>query len=477
MSSRRIFRDVEEAISREVRRITFFDPRTESLTVLQDTFDPFTGEIVPINIEPTFYDSSSDAQQIQYPHFFIRLMKTREDRFSKRVIPQYGNNFLEPDPTTPPAYEIITQDVDGAIAAPGNVFNTSLFQIRKVQPNQLLRVVGPSNQGTYIISSVTPNNTGIHDITVSGVIAKNLPEIFYESSTGQVRFTAPVDLNTVKVNDLFVDASSVSYTILSVSVPTASVYIATGLTPDLAINSQIHRTGNVFTSTGSSLVFLILDPTQPVEISVAEGIDTGFSEFQAYDNAVPLDLFYMVRIDSKERDTHIDIINRMWEEFNPPRTALPTVVRGATSDDQALTADVSTGGSNTITIADNSKYGLGDTIYIINDFHPTKLANGMGFERPFQSTIAQIVGTTQLVLADVVPDMYTVASNSIITSNAEFRLFMFHFVDHVTRDVEGAQYWVHEFSFWIQVWVDRLGTPEAQPAVTQISETVEIIEP
>jgi hypothetical protein len=142
------------------------------------------------------------------------------------------------------------------------------------------------------------------------------------------------------------------------------------------------------------------------------------------------------------------------------------------SDDQKFTEDIPVGGSTTVTVNDNSSYDIDDPVFIINDFHPTKRADGQGFERPFSSVIVQKVGTTQLILADVVPDEYTVASNALITSNAEFRLHMFHFVDHATKDVEGAQYWVHEFSFWVQVWVDRQGTPETQQTVTTTDTTV-----
>ena len=70
-----VFKDIEEAILREVRRITFHDTRTADKIVLEDTFDPFTGEIVQVPIEPSLYDSSADTGHIQYPHFFVKLQK------------------------------------------------------------------------------------------------------------------------------------------------------------------------------------------------------------------------------------------------------------------------------------------------------------------------------------------------------------------------------------------------------------------
>src|SRR5712672_2028089 len=105
--SRRIFRDIEEALSREVRRITFHNYRTLDEIVLQDTFDPFTGEVVSSPIQPNFYDSSADTNAIQYPHFFVKLLKSREDRFTGRVIPEYGRWISTPIATSPKAFQIV----------------------------------------------------------------------------------------------------------------------------------------------------------------------------------------------------------------------------------------------------------------------------------------------------------------------------------------------------------------------------------
>jgi len=53
---------------------------------------------------------------------------------------------------------------------------------------------------------------------------------------------------------------------------------------------------------------------------------------------------------------------------------------------------------------------------------------------------------------------------------------MFHHVDHVTKDVEGSQYWVHEFTFWVQFWIDRLETVKETTAITDIATDIEDID-
>ena len=466
--SRRIFRDTEEAISREIRRITFDDSRTLDLTVLKDVFDVFTGELVKTPIEPSFYDSSADTNNIQYPHFFVRLLSTKEDRFTGRVLPQYGNEIITPIATSPKAYQIVIAGSDGTIASPGNVLTTTSFQIRKVLPGYWLRVTLGNNIGTYIIDSVTPSSTGPHTITVSNNLLINLPVNYFRDDTRQLYFATPVDLNTIQIGDVFTDSANTRYNITAVDVNKNFIELDGSTIPTSAKDSIISRANPVFKNAEPSLVcYTVLNPSMPVTKSFVGGNADATMGTEAASPSIPIDSYYLVRIDSKERDTHIDVINRMWEEFNPPRTALPTIVRSALSAEQLLTANVTSGGSSTVTVADVSNFNVNDPVFVFDNFHPTKSVGG-SFEQPFTSKIVNINPVTkELTLADVVPDTFLVENHTKIVSNADFYLFMFHFVDHKTKDVEGSQYWVHEFTFWVQFWIDRQGEVISRESVIQ----------
>lgn len=469
----RIFRDIEEALSREVRRITFHDARTVDRVVLQDTYDPFTGEIVSAPIEPDFYDSSADANHIQYPHFFIRLMKSREDRFTGRVVPQYGKWIETTVTNAPGAYEIVVSSSDALITAPGNDITTTLFQIRKVQVGHLIRLLAGNNKGTYKVTSITVSGTGDHTITVSNTLVENLPVALFDATNRIVVFQGPTDLFTVKIGDNFVDSTSTSFPITAIDPNAGTVTIGGVTIPNLAANATITRTGDVFTVTDLSLRhYIVMDPTKPVVASFCP--DTNLSsKAVGVSPAVPIDAFYLIRIDSKTRDNHIDTLNRVWEEFNPPRTGLPVIKRTSLSAEQVLTVDIPTGGSDTVTVGDNTDFHVGDAVYLFDDFAPSKREDGEGFERPFSSKVVGKISTNQLKLADIVPDTFKVSKCSKVVSNAEFQLLMFHFVDHVTKDVEGSQYWVHEFTFWVQLWIDRLELPEDLTAITNIDIPME----
>ncbi len=470
----RVFLDVEEALSREVRRVTFHENRTLDKIVLQDTYDPFTGDVIKAPIEAKFYDSSADAHHIQYPNFFIRLMKTREDRFTGRVLPEYGKWIQTPVQNSPGAYQIVLNCNDGIINPVGNNLTTGIFQIRKVQPGFFLRLLNGNNKGTYIVSSITVSDVGSHTITVSNVISQNLPVTLFDSVNRVVYFQSAIDLFTVKVGDVYTDASSVAFNITAVDPNMGTITIDGVTAPSLLINSTITRNGNVFTNSDlSSVRFLVMDPSQPIQVAGLFGLNDQKMNSEGLSPQIPIDAYYLIRIDSKTRENHIDVLNRVWEEFNPPRTALPVIQRSSFSAEQFLTADIPSGGSNIVQVEDTTNFSIGDQVFVIDQFHPTKRQDGEGFERPFESKVTAILSPTQLQLQDIVPDTYLFANNALIISNCEFQLFMFHFVDHVTKDVEGSQYWVHEFTFWVQIWIDRLETAKALTAVTEIDTPIE----
>lgn len=470
--STRIFEDIEEAISREVRRISTHEAKTVDKTVLAETYDPFTGEVIKLPIEANFYDSSADASKVEYPHFFVRLMKSKEDRTSGREIPLYGKWVDCPVLFSPKAFEIITNGGDGLVNAVGNDFSTGIIGIAKVQPGHLLRILTGNNVGTYLVDTVTKDALGNHTITVSNTLINALPSFQFDATSRELIFTEGVDLNTITVGDVFTDASSNTFNITAVDASTGKFTIDGATAPDTASDGSISRPGNVFTQTDLSLVrFLILDPTKPVKALGITGSQDKNSTTLKVNPSVPLDAYYRIRIDSKTRENHRDILNRIWEEFNPPRTALPVIIRSKLSADALLQADIPAGGSDTLTLLekDVQEINIGDKVYLCDDLSPSKREDGCGFETPFESIVVEKPSATSIRLADVVPDTFTVTNCAKVITNADYYLHMFHFQDHVTKDNEGAQYWVHEFTFWVQFWVDRQGEGQEVSAITDIA--------
>lgn len=471
----RVFKDIEEALAREIRRISFHDDKTVSDTVLEETFDPFTGEIIKTHVEPDFYDSSADTGHRQQPHIFIKLLRTREDRFSNREVSYYGNQIeCSAEETGLPitndrAYELVLPMAVITTVAPGSTATINTIKYKKILSGHLLRILDGNNKGTYKVSSISFDPGGNHIITLSNTLIDSLPAIDFNTTTRVATFLDSAEIETVKVGDVFVDNSSNSFTILSID--GLGIELDGVLTPDLTAGGKIDRVGDVLqTADVSNVCALILDPTKPVLNSSGVQKAAGSSNVNP---PIPLDAYYLIRIDSKEKDTHTEILNRVWEEFNPPRTALSTIIRTKDSVEKLLTADIPSGGSTSVVVDSNADFNINDEIFIINDFNPTKSDEG-GFAEPFSGKIVGLSGTDTIILDNTVPDTYSVDTCSKIISNAVHELYMFHFVDHVTKDIEGAQYWVHEFTFWVQLWVDRQGNPiEFDGPINKVSTPIE----
>src|SRR5690606_37573646 len=86
MASRQTIKDMEEALKREIRRLTTHYPQTQTNTGTQTTYNVFTGEVEPLSIKAHFYDESSNPNNIQYPRVDIRFEEIAEDRESGRMI-------------------------------------------------------------------------------------------------------------------------------------------------------------------------------------------------------------------------------------------------------------------------------------------------------------------------------------------------------------------------------------------------------
>lgn len=471
--SRTIFLDIEEALGREVRRITFQDARTVDKVAFKTTYDPFTGEEIKRPIEPNFYDSSADTGATHYPHFFIKLLRSREDRFSGRELPLHGKYCFTTQTFSPKTFEVIAHGSDGFINSVGNTLTTGILKISIVKPGNLLRLLEGNNKGTYIVDTIVKDALGNHSINVSNILVNTLPEFFFDETTRSVIFSDAVDLSTIKVGDVFTDSASTTFNITTVDADKGRFEIDGATIPSTTSGGSVSRPGDVLTATDTTAVsFLIMDADKP--ISRLGGDTVGSTVNVAANPEVPIDAYYLIRIDSKTKDNHTMVLNRMWEEFNPPRTALPVIRRSALSASAPLTDDVSSGATIlSVSSKEIDGFNIGDTIFLFDDLSPSKKSNGEGFNRPFEAKIKSKPTSTQIELDKPVPEDFLTSRCAKIVSNAEFRLFMFHFVDHVTKDVDGAQYWVHEFTFWAQFWIDRQGEPTEVGTVTNTSIRLE----
>jgi hypothetical protein len=462
----RILKDVEEALLREFRNILYSAYRTETYEILQSSFDPFTGEkITGAHLEGHFFDSSANGRNIEYPHVFIKIARSDEDRTSGRIVPPYGFEVNTPIPWATRAYTAVTSGAD-LIVTSENTVTTSNLKIKLIQVGNLLQILNGPNVGTYIITEIALDGNGPHVIELSQSLVVNMPASSFDLCKKTLTFLSPVDLTSVAVGDIYTDSLGATFTISSICLPDNSLGLeTTGAIPSLLSGSFISRPVLLPVSDPDNYRnFLILDPTQPI---VGRGLSDpncrNTEKVLRSDWAIPLDLIFSIIVDTKNRNDHVAVYQRIWEEFNPPRRGLGILVRNLISAESLLACNIQGSSSNQIKIQNTKPFIVGEDVRIFNKLN-------LGF-------VTQITGinsdTNTLMLADPVPCEYTVENGTSVLSNADLVVWEWDNISHRDNSNDGSHYWSHAYEYRVQVWVDKKDGKEIVGVVKQIEADIE----
>lgn len=436
----RIIEDIEEALSREVRRIVFAGQRHrgESGITFKEVFDTFTGELKKQAMEPRFYDDSAESLAMVDPRFTLRLLKLYEDLQTKRLLPPYGEEITEAL-NAPGAYQV---KFGGEAAGTTNGSGRSYIQvthrkIREVEAGDFIRILTGTNIGTYRVLSVTLINNGPHNIVLDPELVVELPAFVYNKDAGVITFNTFIDLEMVRPGDIFTDANDNDFTITAVNARSASIAVIAGSSVVSGPNGSIARSGFVLQNddAGVTQAYQVLDSEAPIA-----GKSTRYSKKS---QMIPYTFLYYIKIVSRERDDHIAVANRMMQVFNPPRGMLSTVVRSELSADSKLLKDI-TAGTKTIFIENASSFYPNDCIRILDN-----LSFG-------EEAVVESVNQTSnsITLKTALTGNYTIENLGLVVSNTDFWTFERDFINHQTEDQEGMQLWVHRFTFRVEAWVE-----------------------
>lgn len=437
----RIIQDIEEALSREVRRIVFFEARDRGSagTSFKEMFDPFTGELKRKPIEPRFYDDAADSLLSTSPRFTLRLLKLYEDLTTKRLLPPYGEEMVCPIPS-PGAYEPLFSGAD-AITTNGGTGNTVEIthrKIREVQPGHAIRLLcSDGNDGTYPIESVTLNGNGPHTLNLNHDLLSNLPAFKYNKDAGIITFEPPIDLEAVRVGDIIEDINGGTFTITAINVTNSTLAVAPGSSIVTGSGAKVTRTGDVlqYDDAGQNIKYVIIDLSKPIANKA--------TKYRKRSQLIPYTFLYYIKIVSRERDDHIAVAERMMQVFNPPRGVLCTVARSQISAESEFIKDAAAG-DDIIFLKDASSFYTGETIRVFNDLN-------IGEE-----IVVDYVNknSNSIKLKTPLSNKYTVNSCSKAVSNYEFCQFERDFTNHVTEDKEDEQLWIHRFTFRVEAWIE-----------------------
>lgn len=436
----RILEDIEEALAREVRKITFFSQRTrepEAGHILKEVFDVFTGEYVQKPVEPSFYSDLAHSNQQTSPYFFIKLLSLSEDLDSGRVLPTVGNQITIPL-TSAPVYaaRFGGEDLLTTNATPDSTVTLSHRHIRSVEAGDLLKILTGENIGVYTIGSVTLTGNGPHTITLSNDIVQGLPAFEYAKQNGIIIFNSTVDLTAVKIGDLFIDSAANAATITAVNSPTG-IAVAPNSNLVATAGAKINRSGAVLQGLDDNdpQCYTILDPS-----TVISGVSQAYRKTNPL---IPYTFLYYIKITSRERDDHIAVANKMMQSFNPPRGALSIITRYNTSYQDSLlqTANI---GDKVVYLKDASKLSVGEKVRLFSN-----LSRG-------EETVIESINysSNTVTLKNTLTQQYKIEDCAALVSNTDICVLQRDFLNHSTEDRESEQLWIHRFSFRVQGWIE-----------------------
>lgn len=457
----RIIEDIEEGLSREVRRILIGQQRHagESGITFREVFDTFTGELVRQPIEPRFYDDTAEAVANVDPRFTLRLLKLYEDLQTNRLLPPYGEELTQVI-SGPGAYKVKFggEDASTTNGSADSTVSITHRKIREIQAGDWIRLLTGTNQGTFRIVSVALNGNGPHTISLDSILINELPAFNYNKNAGVLTFNTFVDFEMVNPGDILTDVISQTFTITGVSASNATITVAPGSSVVNGANATVSRIGPVLQNddAGVAQCYQILDPNLPIA-------NKG-TRYSKKSQLIPYTFLYYIKIVSRERDDHIAAASRMMEVFNPPRGMLSTVVRSELSADSALVKDVSTG-AKTIFVENASIFYPNDCIRILDNV-------SFGEEAIIDSV--NLVSNS-ITLKNATTGNYTLENLGLIVSHTDLWTFERDFMNHQTEDQEGSQLWIHRFTYRVEAWVEsRINLTEDNKTETTEKEVGDV---
>ena len=153
-----VIKDLEEALKREVSKISTHYQARKCDKVIQTTFDTFTGEQISIPIEASFYDENSSSNSVTYPRFDISFDLIQEDKTSGRMISIWEDfvgtyrTLIQPNQDRPKVYEVVITGRDGAVSGDGITIPT--VKANRLNTTYLVKIVNGNNKGTYKITAI-----------------------------------------------------------------------------------------------------------------------------------------------------------------------------------------------------------------------------------------------------------------------------------------------------------------------------------
>lgn len=461
MSSRQTIKDIEEALKREIRRLTTSLPQTKTNTGTQTTYNVFTGDVESVSLKANFYDESSNPNQIEYPRVDVRFEEIAEDRESGRMISLWEardsdyKQLAWPNQDKPPVYFRLTSGADGTTS--GDSFLIPSSKTKLVEAGNILSILTGNNQGRYNILSVdyTGNVINLDPTLVSGIDA-----ISYNEKTRKLYLLNPTDLSAVKAGDVFEDANSTRFPILNVDRIKRELYLGGTADPALVAGASILREGDVLGNIDLAAVkYVVMDASRPLIYQPCNSPVTEAWDTENY--ATPFNYFWTVEIKNKERQSHISIADRFTETVvNRTRRALDILLRTVDSAESNIIDGPYLGSSNVVVVEDASKMTVNDSVYLVNDYSISD--NNQIIDIDYD--------TNQVTLRFDVSADFNCQNRAVLVTQAKLKLWGMYLVNGngiMGQDALNS-FFRQEYRFRIEGWKEDECSQSTQAGITEI---------
>ncbi len=363
-----VVKDIQEALLREITTLATHVQATQTNINTANSFDPFTGEAVPLNIEGNLYSERSNPNQVDYPRVDLEYSGVREDRESGRMISIWEDlntdyrELIEPNKNRPSVFEAVFSGNDGVVTASG--LQLPALKYRKVQSSYLVKIISGTNLGTYRIATL---NDLTSTLEFDDVLVSDIQEISFNERTRRLYILNPTDLYAVRAGDVFEDALGAEFTIVHIDTAQRELYLDGSATPDLGLDSLITRPGGALKHYDAGTVaYVVMDPSKPKTFigcptaQITDGWDSSHP-------ATPFDYYFTIEIKNKDQPAHIAMADQMTNTIiNRPRRKLSVLVREAASAESEVLEGPSAGFGQVIVVKDASRFRVNDSVWMIN---------------------------------------------------------------------------------------------------------------
>jgi hypothetical protein len=462
MASRQTIKDMEEALKRDIRRLTTHYTQTKTNTGTQTTYDVFTGETLPVTLKAHFYDESSSPSNIQYPRVDVRFEEIAEDRESGRMISLWEarnsdyNQLVWVNQDKPPVYFRITSGNEAMTS--GDNFIISSAKTKLVSSGNTLSILTGNNKGRFRVLSV--DYIG-NVITLDPTLVSNIETVSYNPQTRKLYLLDPTDLSAVKAGDVFEDANSTRFPILNVRHDKRELYLGGAAEPVLVAGASILREGDVLSNIDVSAVrYVVMDTNRPL---IYQPCDSQVTEGWITENyATPFNYFWTVEIKNKERQSHTSIADRFTETVvNRTRRALDILLRTPDSAESNVIDGPSLGSANVLTVKDASKMCVNDSVYLVNETGISK-----------NNQIVDIdYATNQVMLRFSIPLEFNYQNEAILVTQADLKLWGMYLINGngIMGQDSLNNFFRQEYRFRIEGWKEDEASEATSSGITQIN--------